>query len=119
MNIETIREYCLAKREVSESMPFGDTTLVFKVFGKMFALMSLDGVDRLNLKCDPEIAIELREKYTYVIPGYHMNKQHWNSIILTDNISEELVFDWIDHSYDLVVEKLPGIKRDQIRNFRE
>jgi predicted DNA-binding protein (MmcQ/YjbR family) len=114
MNIETIRDYCLAKPEVNESFPFGETTLVFKVFDKVFALMSLEGDNRLNLKCDPARAIELRERYSCVIPGYHMNKQHWNSILLDAVNHEELIFEWIDHSYRLIVNKLPRYQKEQI-----
>ena len=114
MNIETIREYCITKKEVSESFPFDESTLVFKVFDKMFALLSLEGDSNLNLKCDPEWAVELREKYSFITPGYHMNKQHWNSIDLAETGSEKLIFEMIDHSYQLVVNKLPSSKREQI-----
>ena len=114
MNIETIREYCITKKEVSESFPFDESTLVFKVFDKMFALLSLEGDSNLNLKCDPEWAVELREKYSFITPGYHMNKQHWNSIDLVETGSEKLIFEMIDHSYQLVVNKLPSSKREQI-----
>jgi predicted DNA-binding protein (MmcQ/YjbR family) len=102
MNIESLREYCLSKKFVTESLPFGIDTLVFKVNGKIFALANLDGDLSINLKCDPGLAIELRERYTSVIPGYHMNKKHWNTIILDGSVSDNEVFSWIDHSYDLV-----------------
>lgn len=112
MNIEEIREYCLAKKEVTESFPFNDTALVFKVVGKMFALLDLSEEARgLALKCDPELAIELRAKYTEVTSAYHFNKQHWNGINLDGNISNDLLREWIDHSYDEVVKKLPLVKR--------
>jgi predicted DNA-binding protein (MmcQ/YjbR family) len=104
MNIEEIREYCLAKSQVSEGFPFGDTTLVFKVSGKIFALISLDSV-QMNLKCDPDLAIELREQYDSVIPGYHMNKKYWNTIILNGKISDKLIKEWIDLSYNIVAKK--------------
>lgn len=80
MNIEELREYCISKKDVTESFPFDETTLVFKVRGKMFALTDLEGELSINLKCDPDLAIELREKYPAVQPGYHMNKKHWNTI---------------------------------------
>ena len=105
--IEQIRSYCLSKNKVSESFPFDDTTLVFKVHNKMFALLSLDKDPlQMNLKCDPEKAIELREEFHQVIPGYHSNKKHWNTIILED-IDPNLIFSWIDHSYQLVWNNLP------------
>jgi predicted DNA-binding protein (MmcQ/YjbR family) len=104
MNIEEIREYCLGKSQVNESFPFGDTTLVFKVSGKIFALLSLDAV-QMNLKCEPDLAIELREQYSSVIPGYHMNKKYWNTILLNGTIPDKLIKDWIDLSYSLVARK--------------
>ena len=105
--IEQIRSYCLSKNKVSESFPFDDTTLVFKVHNKMFAILSLDKDPlQMNLKCDPEKAIELREEFHQVIPGYHSNKKHWNTIILED-IDPNLIFSWIDHSYQLVWNNLP------------
>lgn len=102
MNIEILREYCLNKPEVTESFPFGDDTLVFKTKGKIFALVNLDGDLSINLKCDPSFALELRERYSSVTPGYHMNKQHWNTVILDGSIPEKELFSWIDHSYNLV-----------------
>tara|TARA_B110000003_G_scaffold11784_1_gene11855 strand:+ start:28743 stop:29078 length:336 start_codon:yes stop_codon:yes gene_type:complete len=105
--IDVLREHCLAKKEVSESFPFDEKTLVFKVYDKMFALISLEREPlQMNLKCEPEKAIELREEYYQVIPGYHSNKKHWNTIVL-ENISIEFVKKWIDHSYELVLQKLP------------
>jgi predicted DNA-binding protein (MmcQ/YjbR family) len=107
MNVEDIRMYCLEKKGVTESFPFDDTTLVLKVVGKMFALVNLDGNLRLNLKCDPEQAIILREHHDSVIPGYHMNKKHWNTILLDETIADRLLMEWIDDSYNLIVENLP------------
>lgn len=107
MNIEEIREYCLSKREVTESFPFDDVTLVFKVMNKMFALLSLDGELKISLKCDPEKAIHLREQYTSVTSGYHLNKRLWNSIRIDGLISDFLIKEWIDHSYDLIIASLP------------
>jgi predicted DNA-binding protein (MmcQ/YjbR family) len=108
MNIESLREYCLSKKETTESLPFDDVTLVFKVCDKMFALLNIDGDLSINLKCDPEKAISLREEHSSVIPGYHMNKKYWNTIILDGSLPEKLIREWIDHSYDEVIKKLPG-----------
>jgi predicted DNA-binding protein (MmcQ/YjbR family) len=105
MNIEILREYCLSKKNVTESFPFGDDTLVFKAAGKIFVLANLDGDLSLNLKCDPALAIELRERFTSVIPGYHMNKKHWNTVFIDGSIPDKDVLSWIDHSYDLVLKK--------------
>lgn len=107
MNIEEFREYCLSKKSVTESFPFDETTLVFKVAGKMFALTDTHDDFSINLKCDPEKAIELRERYPVVIPGYHMNKKHWNTVNIDGSIPNDLVYQWIDDSYNLIVEKLP------------
>lgn len=105
--IEELREYCLSKKFVSESFPFDESALVFKVHNKMFALFSLEKDPlRINLKCDPEKAIELREEYWQVIPGYHSNKKHWNTVII-DQLTLSQVCEWIEHSYNLVWEKLP------------
>jgi len=105
MNIEILREYCLSKKDVTESLPFGDDTLVFKRRGKIFVLANLDGDLTINLKCDPALAIELRERYSSVIPGYHMNKKHWNTVLADGTIPDKEIFEWIDHSYDLVIKK--------------
>src|SRR4030095_8060034 len=106
MNIEELREYCMSKKGVTESFPFDEDTLVFKVMGKMFCLTSLSEPDSMNLKCDPEKAIALREQYPCVLPGYHMSKKMWNTIIIDGTISKKLLCHWIDDSYDLVVQKL-------------
>ncbi len=105
MDIISLREYCIAKTAATESFPFGDDTLVFKVNGKIFALVNLDGQLTINLKCDPAYAIELRERFEAVTPGYHMNKKHWNTIILDGTVPDKEVFSWIDHSYELVIGK--------------
>jgi predicted DNA-binding protein (MmcQ/YjbR family) len=105
MNIESIREYCLSKPEVTESFPFGEGTLVFKVNEKIFALLSLDNDRQINLKCDPERAVALREEHDYVIPGYHMNKVHWNTILLDGRVKADDLREWIDHSYSLIAGK--------------
>jgi predicted DNA-binding protein (MmcQ/YjbR family) len=107
MNIETIREYCLSKKGAIEDYPFDEVTLVIKVAGKMFALISLDSIPlQMNLKCDPEKAIELREIYESVLPGWHMNKKYWNTIILDGSTRWSEIKEWIDHSYDEVVKKI-------------
>ncbi|MCU0362348.1 MAG: MmcQ/YjbR family DNA-binding protein [Bacteroidales bacterium] len=102
MDIETLRDYCVAKKDVSESFPFGDDTLVFKVSGKIFALANLDGDLSINLKCDPSLALELRERHPSVLPGYHMNKKHWNTVLADGSVPDMEILSWIDHSYELV-----------------
>lgn len=103
MHIETIRDYCLAKPDVEETLPFGPDTLVFKVNNKVFLLLPLDEEDlRFNVKCDPELALELREQYTSVLPGWHMNKKHWNTIVVDGTVPAKQIKEWIDHSYELV-----------------
>jgi len=113
MNVEDIREYCLSKKAVTENFPFNETTLVFKVCNKIFALIDINNPEiKINLKCNPEYAVELREQYTEIVPGYHMNKRHWNTITCNGKISQQFLFKLIDHSYNLIVEKLP--KKDKI-----
>jgi predicted DNA-binding protein (MmcQ/YjbR family) len=108
MNIEEFRDYCIAKKGITEEFPFDESTLVFKVMGKMFALVPLERVpSQANLKCDPERAIELREEYDGVVtPAYHMSKIHWNTLYL-ENLPSKLITELIDHSYELVVSKFP------------
>jgi predicted DNA-binding protein (MmcQ/YjbR family) len=107
MHLEELREYCLLKKGVEEGFPFGEETLVFKVMGKMFLLTGLESQPvQFNVKCDPEKAIELRDKYSSVIPAFHMNKQHWNTIICDGSVSKQQIFGWIDDSYNLVVKSL-------------
>lgn len=108
MNFEEIRDYCLAKKGAHESFPFDSETLVFKVGGKMFLLTGLENTDlRFNVKCDPELAIELRERYSSVLPGYHMSKKHWNTIICSNDLSDDFLKEQIDNSYNLVFASLP------------
>jgi predicted DNA-binding protein (MmcQ/YjbR family) len=107
LNIESFRSYCLAKKGVTEEFPFDQNTLVFKVMGKMFALTDLDNFESVNLKCDPERAVQLREEFPSVQPGYHMNKKHWNTILMNEGVSDRLIKEWIDDSYSLVVGSLP------------
>ena len=112
MDIESIREYCLAKKEAEEGFPFGDNVLVFKVKGKLFLLARLDTPAlEFNVKCDPEKAIEWREQFASVTPGYHMNKRLWNTVTLDGSIPTRTVKEMIDDSYQLVVKSLP--KKDQ------
>ncbi|MGY6649984.1 MmcQ/YjbR family DNA-binding protein [Wenyingzhuangia sp. IMCC45574] len=104
MNIEALRDYCLQKKHVTESFPFDESTLVFKVVDKMFALTSLERLPHaVNLKCNPELSIELRENYNAVTAGYHMSKKHWNTITLASDMDAVELTKWVDHSYDLVV----------------
>ncbi len=102
MNVESLREYCIAKEGVTESFPFGIDTLVFKVKGKIFALVNLEGDLSINLKCDPVLAIEIRERHPSVIPGYHMNKKHWNTVLIDGSVADREIYFWIDHSYELI-----------------
>ena len=114
MDVVEFREYCLCKPNTTEGTPFGESVLVFKVAGKMFALMSLDEVPATaNLKCDPDLALELRDRYEQVRPGYHMNKKHWNTVEIDSGIPEAELCGMIDHSYDLVVQSLPRADRSK------
>ncbi len=117
MNIETLREHCISKQGVTEGFPFNETTLVFKVAGKMFCLTSLEGDFSVNLKNKPEKNIELREKYNAVKPGYHMNKEHWNTIEIDGTISDEMIFQFIDDSYNLIVKSLPKKKQEELNEI--
>jgi predicted DNA-binding protein (MmcQ/YjbR family) len=117
MNIEQIREHCLKKKGVTEEFPFDEETLVFKVAGKIFLLASLEAIPlQINIKCDPEKAIELREEYDSVLPGYHMNKKHWNTIIIDGTIPTSNLFEWIDDSYSLVI---AGLKKSERKIFEK
>jgi predicted DNA-binding protein (MmcQ/YjbR family) len=118
MNVEDLRLYCLAKKAVTESFPFDNDTLVFKVMGKMFALVNLDGDLSINLKCDPEKALELREHYPAVLPGYHMNKTHWNTVNIDGSIDNKYIYQWIDDSYNNIVSSLSKKQKEElIKNF--
>jgi predicted DNA-binding protein (MmcQ/YjbR family) len=111
MNIEDFRDYCLAKPGVTEHTPFDEDTLVFKVGGKMFALTSISTFGSINLKCEPARAVELREEFDYVLPGYHMSKVHWNTILIGTGVSDAQVRRWTDDSYNLIVASLPKAQR--------
>lgn len=119
MDVEALRTYCLAKKGVTEELPFGPDTLVFKVGGKMFALSGLEDVPfRVNLKCDPERAIALRDEFPDHIKGaYHMNKKHWNSLE-PEFLPPQLVKELIDHSYSLVVTGLPKKLQQELQNIK-
>jgi predicted DNA-binding protein (MmcQ/YjbR family) len=115
MNLEDFREYCLSLPAVTESTPFGEDVLVFKVADKIFALTGLDEVPpTANLKCDPDLALELRDRYEQVRPGYHMNKKHWNTVELEGGIPTAELRNMIDHSYQLVVNGLPKAVRTKL-----
>lgn len=107
MDLEQFRTHCLSKKGTTEEFPFGEDVMVFKVKGKIFALCGIDPFESINLKCDPEKSIQLREEYPAVQPGYHMNKKHWNTILMDRTIPDRLILSWVDHSYDLVGPKSP------------
>ena len=120
MNIEDFRNYCLKKPHSTEHFPFDEVTLVFKVGNKMFALSGLERIPpEINLKCDPERAIELREEYDgNIIPGYHMSKKHWNTLRIS-NLPNNLIEELIDHSYDLIVQSLPKKIKEQLKSKKK
>ena len=115
MHLESLREYCLSKPEATEDMPFGEDVLVFRVGGKMFALAPLDEIPATaNLKCDPDLALEFRDRYEQVRPGYHMNKKHWNTVEIDTGMPDTELRKMIDHSYELVVQSLHKAKREKL-----
>lgn len=121
MNLENYYEFCLSKKGVTEHFPFDEDTLVFKVGGKMFALANLSGFENgnpsVNLKCDPERAQELRAEFDDIQPGYHMSKVHWNTINLNQNVSDKMIFEIINHSYELVFKSLNKKLKSEIENL--
>jgi predicted DNA-binding protein (MmcQ/YjbR family) len=119
MHVEAFRDYCLAKKGVTESFPFDEHTLVFKVMGKMFAICGLERIPtQVNLKCDPERSIELRANYDGLIfPGWHMSKLHWNTVIIESNLPPKLITELIDHSYELIVASLTKKLREEWKNL--
>ena len=118
MNIEEFRTFCLSKKGVIEDLPFDEVTLVFKVMGKMFALTGLNSdIFTVNLKCDPDWSIELREVYSEVQPGYHMNKKHWNTVNFEESLEDEFLIKLINHSYDLVVNKLKKADKEFLKSL--
>jgi len=115
MNVEELRDYCLSMKGATECFPFDDVTLVLKVQGKMFAIIPLSTIETsISLKCDPERAITLREEYEEVVPAYHSNKKHWNTVYIDDRLTRKLICEWIDHSYTLVVAGLPLKLREEL-----
>lgn len=116
MNLESVRDYCLKKQgKISEELPFGEDVLVFKVHGKMFLLTNLNRHPlTINLKCDPELAIELRERYEAVQPGYHQNKKHWNTVVLNGDVPPKEILKMIDHSYEQVIKGLSKKLREKL-----
>lgn len=111
MNIEQLREYCISCKGVTETFPFDEDTLVFKVSGKAFALISLSEANSVNLKCDPERALLLRAEYQAIVPGYHMNKKHWNTVVFNQDAADSLILELVEHSYNLVVASLTRFDR--------
>jgi predicted DNA-binding protein (MmcQ/YjbR family) len=114
MNIETLRDYCISKAGVSESFPFDNDTLVFKIENKIFLLTSLSDTQTFNVKCNAERAISLREEFEEIKPGFHMNKKHWNTVSFIGSLTDDMLFEMIDHSYDLVFKSLSKIKQQKI-----
>ena len=114
MHLDELLQYCFSLKGTEETFPFDKTTLVLKVQGKMYALTDVESPTSINLKCDPERAIELRERYDGIRPGYHMNKKHWNTVSLTGEVDEQLILELVRHSYDLVVSSLPKKLRDEL-----
>jgi predicted DNA-binding protein (MmcQ/YjbR family) len=119
MNIESVREYCLSLPHATEDFPFDETTLAFRIGGRIFAMIDLERTEWFVLKCNPDMAIELREKYAEIAPAWHMNKRHWNQINLFGYLSEELICSLIRHSYSLVVQKLPKAIRLSLKGVTE
>ncbi len=115
MDIETIKDYCAAKKAVTSDFPFGEDTLVYRVMGKIFALLPIRGSLSINLKCDPAFAEILRQTHPAVTPGYHMNKKHWNTVLIDGSISDDEILDFIDHSYDVVVKGLSKAEREKLK----
>lgn len=115
MNAEVLRTHCLQKKGVEEGLPFGPDTLVYKVGGKLFLLISLNSVPlQFNVKCDPVMAIDLREQYNCVLPGYHMNKKHWNTVIADGTVPDKALLQWVEDSYALVYQSLPQKIKQQL-----
>ncbi len=121
MHIEQLRDFCMTKKGVTEHFPFDEVTLVFKVMNKMFCLVGLEkwesGQQQINLKCNPEKAIVLREEFEGIAPGWHMSKKHWNTVsVNTSDVSDALVFELINHSYDIIVASLPKKTKEAFKN---
>lgn len=117
MYIDEFRDYCIAKPGVTEKAPFGPDTLVMKLMDKVFALTSIAEFEFINLKCDPEKAAELREQYDGIRPGWHMNKKHWNSVLIDGSVPENLIRELIDHSYELIAASLPKKAKEELKGM--
>ena len=115
MDLETVRENCLNKKGVTESLPFDEDTPVYKVMGKIFLIANINPPVSINIKCDPEKAVELREKYPAVTPGYHMNKLHWNTVVLDNSIPDKFILEWIDDSYSLAANGLTKKEKEKLK----
>ncbi|MBK9146706.1 MAG: MmcQ/YjbR family DNA-binding protein [Flavobacteriales bacterium] len=115
MTIDELQAHCATKPGVSWDTPFGPDVLVFRVAGKIFALAPLDVFETINLKCEPERAIDLRERYEGIVPGFHMNKQHWNTVDVTGSVPRKLLVELVDHSYELVRASLPKKLREELK----
>ena len=117
MNIDDIKNYCMKKKGTYIDFPFDEKTMVFKVGSKMYALINITETElRINLKCNPDLALDLRSEYEAVIPGYHMNKKHWNTVYLNKDVSEEKLFEMVNHSYDLIFKSLKKVEKEKILN---
>jgi predicted DNA-binding protein (MmcQ/YjbR family) len=116
MNITFFRDYCLKKSGATEDTPFDENTLCFKIGGKIFAIIDIVDFQSVNLKCDPERAVELREQFEGIQPGYHMNKKHWNTVLINGSVSDKLILELVDHSFDLVLNSFSKAKRDNLLN---
>ena len=119
MDIEKVRNWCLKKKGVTESLPFNEDTPVYKVLGKMFLLLNLNPPVSINIKCEPEMAVELRERYDAVTPGYHMSKIHWNTVELDGSVPDKYIYDWIDLSYNLVLSSLSKKEKEKLIKVSE
>ncbi|ERM84388.1 hypothetical protein P872_15190 [Rhodonellum psychrophilum GCM71 = DSM 17998] len=115
MTITFFREYCLSKKGVTEDTPFDKNTLCFKVGGKIFAIIDIELFESVNLKCDPEWAIELRERYDGIVSGFHMNKKHWNTVFFGRDVADKMILELVDHSYALIFDNLPKNTRESLR----
>ncbi len=118
MNIEQYREFCLSFKGVTEGFPFDEKVLVFKVMGKMFALTDIEEFEGINLKCDPERAVVLREEFEEIKPGYHMSKVHWNTVSVTGRLDDEFIEELITDSYNLIVAKLPKKEKEKLEAMK-
>lgn len=114
MNITFFRDYCLSKPGASEDTPFDENTLCFKVGNKIFAIIDIELFESVNLKCDPERAVDLREEFGGIVPGYHMNKKHWNTVSFDGSVPDKIILELVDHSYDLILNSLPKKIRESI-----